>query len=276
MCTYRVVRLWTLPNYRNSPLPYENYQRTDMYRLSESSSIPQYGFKFVSFDTLDTLGYDCTYLVNVVGYLTGIGSKKTLKKDDKFINFVRFEEPKGNIGGIPNEAAFLKIYQGKIIEQLKELDTTGGTVNANATGLHMFLQKFSNVQVVAVSFYPRYRIKLGVIDDSDCTYFVIFDKEAKQILGKSCVEILDPLLLDVDYTDSLLPISKASSIIEGEKVEGAKNLLLEFSNEVAANDESELLENAITPTKRLSSESEDSKVEGDTSTCKKIKIENET
>ncbi|QHO58587.1 uncharacterized protein DS421_3g91910 [Arachis hypogaea] len=81
---------------------------------------------------------------------------------------------------------------------------------------------------------------------------------------------------NVDYTGGLLPISKASSIIEGEKVEDAKNLLLEFSNEVAANDESELLENVITPTKRLSSESEDSKVEGDTSTCKKIKIENET
>ena len=48
------------------------------------------------------------------------------------------------------------------------------------------------------------------------------------------------------------------------------------SNEVAANDESGLLENAIIPTKRLSSESEDSKVEGDTSNCKKIKIENET
>ncbi|RYQ96374.1 hypothetical protein Ahy_B08g092111 [Arachis hypogaea] len=109
-----------------------------------------------------------------------------------------------------------------------------------------------------------YRIKLGVIDDSDCACYVVFDKEAKQVLGKSCVKILDPLLLDVDYTGGLLPISKTSSIIEGEKVE------------VAANDESELLENAITPTKRLSSESEDSKVEGDTSTCKKIKIEKET
>ncbi|RYQ86300.1 hypothetical protein Ahy_B10g105968 [Arachis hypogaea] len=195
------------------------------------------------------------------------------------------------------------------------------------------------------SFLNMYRIKLGVIDDSDCACYVVFDKEAKQVLGKSCVEILDPLLLkgdlsdtltlllnlidkiflfivevqisdnphfspsykvkkmtdnvdlinkfkeahpiqiDVDYTDGLLPISKTSSIIEGEKVEGAKVFVqkifffliccLNF-NEVAANDESELLENAITPTKRLSSESEDSKVEGDTSTCKKIKIEKET
>ncbi|QHO08776.1 uncharacterized protein DS421_14g475610 [Arachis hypogaea] len=81
---------------------------------------------------------------------------------------------------------------------------------------------------------------------------------------------------DVDYTGSLFPTSKTSSIIEGEKVEGVKNLLLEFSNKVADNDESEVLENAITPTKRLSSVSEDSKVQGDTSTCKKIKIENET
>ncbi|QHO19579.1 uncharacterized protein DS421_11g330210 [Arachis hypogaea] len=89
-----------------------------------------------------------------------------------------------------------------------------------------------------------------------------------------------PIQIDVDYTSGLLPTLKASSIIEGEKVEGAKyfvlNLLLEFSDKVADNDESEVLENAITPTKRLSSESEDSKVQGDTSTCKKIKIENET
>ncbi|RYR70466.1 hypothetical protein Ahy_A03g016961 [Arachis hypogaea] len=85
-----------------------------------------------------------------------------------------------------------------------------------------------------------------------------------------------PIQIDVDYTGGLLLISKTFSIIEGEKVEGAKNLLFEFSNEVAASDESELLENAITPTKRLSSESEESKVEGDTSTCKKIKIEKET
>ncbi|XP_057747965.1 uncharacterized protein LOC130967161 [Arachis stenosperma] len=187
-------------------------------------------------------------------------------------SFVRFEESRGNIGGIPNEAAFLKIYQGKTIEQLKEFETNS---------ICIVLATISHIMDTPDWWYGqcecnRYRIKLGVIDDSDCACFVVFDKEAKQVLGKSCVEILDPLLLDVDYTGGLLPISKTSSIIEGEKVEGAKNLLLEFSNEVAANDESELLENAITPTKRLSSESEESKVEGDTSTSKKIKIEKET
>ncbi|RYR75023.1 hypothetical protein Ahy_A02g009733 [Arachis hypogaea] len=183
-----------------------------------------------------------------------------------------------------------------------------------------------------------YSIEMVWLDED-----VIFDKEAKQVLEKSCVEILDPLLLkgnlwdtptlflnlidktflfivevqiydnphfllsykvkkmtdnphfslsiknqfiflffghyslvDVDYIDCLFPISKTSSIIEGEKVEGAKNLLLELSNEVADNDKSEVLKNAITPAKRLFSESEDLKVQGDTSICKKIKIENET
>ncbi|XP_016199471.1 uncharacterized protein LOC107640465 [Arachis ipaensis] len=195
--------------------------------------------------------------------------------------------------------------------------------------------------VMAAIHLALYRIKLGVIDDSDYVSFVVFDKEAKQVLGKSCVEILDPLLLkgdlsdtptlllnlidkiylfivevqisdnphfspsykvkkitdnvdlinklkkthpiqivstvinDVDYIGGLLPISKASSIIEGEEVEGPNILLLVFSNEVADDDESEVLENAITPAKQLSSKLEDSEVEGDTSTCKKIKIENE-
>ncbi|RYR05881.1 hypothetical protein Ahy_B06g085704 [Arachis hypogaea] len=458
----RVIRLWTLPSYGNSPLSYSiemvlldedggkihasvkkafvsrfvnlleegiSYQiryfgvglnkgyfktthheyvvnlnqRTDVHRLLESSSIPRHGFKFVSFDTLNAPGYDCTYLVDVVGYLVGIGNEKTLEKDGKstkytvieleiddgiellssykkivlqnfmygtkmFFNledttviqfknsFVRFEESKGNIGGISNEAAFLKIYQGKTIEQLKEFDTNSicvvlptishimdipdwwyGQCECNKS-TYAFTKTFkcSSCGRLLLSITPRYRIKFGVIDDSDCACFVVFDKEAKQVLGKSCVEILDPLLLkedlsdtpilllnlidktflfiievqisdnphfspsykvkkmidnvdlinkfkeahpiqiDVDYTGGLLPISKTSSIIEGEKVEGAKNLLLEFSNEVAANDESELLENAITPTKRLSSKSEESKVEGDTSTSKKIKIEKET
>ncbi|RYQ98802.1 hypothetical protein Ahy_B07g086609 [Arachis hypogaea] len=222
-------------------------------------------------------------------------------------SFVRFEEPRSNISEIPNEANIVCVILAT---------------------LYKSYYRYSVLVIRPI----KYRIKLGVMDDSNCACFVVFDKEAKQILRKSCVEILDSLLLllnlidktfffivevqisdnshfslsykvkkmtdnldlinkfknahliqivstvisDVDYTGGLLPTSKASSIIEGEKVEGAKNLLLEFSNEVADNDKSEVLKNVITPTKRLSSESKDSKVQGDTSTCKKIKIENET
>ncbi|XP_057758196.1 uncharacterized protein LOC130977709 [Arachis stenosperma] len=182
------------------------------------------------------------------------------------------------------------------------------------TSIYTFTKTFkcSSCGRLPLSITPRYRIKLGVIDDSDCACFkgdlldtptLLLNLIDKTFLFIVEVQISDnphfsssykvkkmtdnvdlinkfkeahPIQIDVDYTGGLLPISKTSSIIEGEKVEGAKNLLLEFSNEVAASDESELLENAITPTKRLSSESEESKVEEDTSTCKKIKIEKET
>ncbi|KAL1309084.1 hypothetical protein AAHE18_17G153700 [Arachis hypogaea] len=146
----RVIRLWTLPSYENSPLPYSiemvwldedggkihvsvkkafmsrfmnlleegiSYQiryfgvglnkgyfktthheyvvnlnqRTDVHRLPESSNIPRYGFKFVSFDTLNAPGYDCTYLVDVVGYLVGIGNEKTLEKDGKSTKYTVIE-----------------------------------------------------------------------------------------------------------------------------------------------------------------------------------------
>ncbi|RYR65687.1 hypothetical protein Ahy_A03g011616 [Arachis hypogaea] len=148
----------------------------------------------------------------------------------------------------------------------------------------------------------------------------IFDKEVKQILRKSYVEILDPLLLkgDLSNTPTLLlnlidktflfivevqisdnphfspsykvkkmtdnmdlinkfkkahPIQIVNIVISDldyqwfasnfkDKIKGEKNFLLEFSNEVADNDKSEVLKNAITPTKRLSSESKDSKVQG--------------
>ncbi|RYR47583.1 hypothetical protein Ahy_A07g033516 [Arachis hypogaea] len=125
-------------------------------------------------------------------------------------NFLDSSLPKGNIGRILNEVAFLKIYQGKTIEQLKELDTNVVCV---------VLATISHIIDTPDWWYGqcecnRYRIKLSVIDDSDCAYFVIFDKEAKQ---------------NVDYTGGLLSTSKASSIIEGEKVEGAKPQPLLFS-----------------------------------------------
>ncbi|MED6211186.1 hypothetical protein PIB30_071288 [Stylosanthes scabra] len=47
-----------------------------------------------------------------------------------------------------------------------------------------------------------YRIKLGVIDEYDSACFMIFDNEAKHVLGKSCAEILDPLLLKGDLWDT--------------------------------------------------------------------------
>ncbi|RYR68226.1 hypothetical protein Ahy_A03g014706 [Arachis hypogaea] len=318
-------------------------RRTDVHRLPESSSIPRYEFNFVSFDTLNAPDYDYTYLVDVVEYFTEIGSKRTLKKDDKSTKYtiIELEIDDGQI----IECAFFDNYVHKLNTFLGSDNKDGAVVVLQFDRVKLYNKKlFYRIPCKAQRCFsilkkqifvrfeePRdwwydqckcnskYRIKLGVIDNSDYACFVKGDlsdiptlllnlinktilfivkvqisdnphfspsykvkkmTDNMDLINKfkkaHSIQIMSTVISDFDYTGSLLPMSKASSFIEGEKIEGAKNLLLEFSNEVADNDESEVLENAITPTKRLSSESEDSKVQGDTSTYKKIKIENET
>ncbi|RYR56628.1 hypothetical protein Ahy_A05g022316 [Arachis hypogaea] len=123
-----------------------------------------------------------------------------------------------------------------------------------------------------------YRIKLGVIDDSDCACYVVFDKETKQVLEESCVEILDPLLLKGDLSDTptfllnlidkiflfivevqISDISYFSPSYKVKKMTNNVDLINKFKEahpiqivsiyKFAANDESELLKSAITPTK---------------------------
>ncbi|RYR07543.1 hypothetical protein Ahy_B05g074919 [Arachis hypogaea] len=70
-----------------------NFKTThhEYMRLPESSSIPRYGFNFVSFDTLNTPGYDYTYLFDIIEYLAGIGNESTLEKDDKSTKYTIIE-----------------------------------------------------------------------------------------------------------------------------------------------------------------------------------------
>ncbi|RYQ79597.1 hypothetical protein Ahy_Scaffold4g107728 [Arachis hypogaea] len=61
-------------------------RRTDVHILSESSSIPRYRFNFMNFDTLNALGFDYTYLIDVIGYVVGIETEKILKKMTILLN----------------------------------------------------------------------------------------------------------------------------------------------------------------------------------------------
>ncbi|XP_015941175.1 uncharacterized protein LOC107466684 [Arachis duranensis] len=69
------------------------------------------------------------------------------------------------------------------------------------------IHKIANINPTIYNLCVRirviwYRIKLGVIDDSDCACYVVFNNETKQVLEESCVEILDPLLLKEDLSDT--------------------------------------------------------------------------
>ncbi|RYR19612.1 hypothetical protein Ahy_B03g064446 [Arachis hypogaea] len=113
----RVIRLWILPSYENSPLPYSiemkkhvsvkmafvsqfvnllkekiSYQtryfgvglNVGNFKITHQD-IPRYEFNFVSFDTLNAPEFDYTFLVDVIRYVDGIESAITLEKDDKKI-----------------------------------------------------------------------------------------------------------------------------------------------------------------------------------------------
>ncbi|XP_039687358.1 uncharacterized protein [Medicago truncatula] len=56
-----------------------------------------------------------------------------------------------------------------------------------AEGMH-FCEK-CNRHVVKV--FPRYSIKVRVVDDSDCATFVLFDRDATMLFNKSCADILE-------------------------------------------------------------------------------------
>ncbi|MED6196937.1 hypothetical protein PIB30_052014 [Stylosanthes scabra] len=63
-----------------------------MRRLRESN-IPQYAFSFEDYDKINAFGFDFTYLIDVIGYLAGVGAERTLDKDGKLVKFkvVEFE-----------------------------------------------------------------------------------------------------------------------------------------------------------------------------------------
>lgn len=56
-----------------------------------------------------------------------------------------------------------------------------------AEGMH-FCEK-CNRHVVKV--FPRYYIKVRVMDDSDCAIFVLFDRDTTMLFNKSCADILE-------------------------------------------------------------------------------------
>jgi len=56
------------------------------------------------------------------------------------------------------------------------------------------LDLFTNIDcssVLVLYLYGRYKVHLRVIEDTDSTTFILFDKEANSLLNKSCAEIFE-------------------------------------------------------------------------------------
>ncbi|QCD93968.1 Replication factor A [Vigna unguiculata] len=55
----------------------------------------------------------------------------------------------------------------------------------------MFFCEKCNKHVI--KFFPRYKVKIRVIDSSDSTTFVLFDRDATVLLNKGCANMLEGL-----------------------------------------------------------------------------------
>ncbi|KAL4321534.1 hypothetical protein AHAS_Ahas14G0120100 [Arachis hypogaea] len=76
---YKITYFGVGRNVDNFKTTYHEYVvnlclRTDVHRLAESSSIPQYEFSFVNFDTLNASRFDYIYLVGKFIILQKINS----------------------------------------------------------------------------------------------------------------------------------------------------------------------------------------------------------
>ncbi|QCE06719.1 hypothetical protein DEO72_LG9g1733 [Vigna unguiculata] len=92
----------------------------------------------------------------------------------------------------------------------------------------MFFCEKCNKHVIKVT--PRYKLKLSVIDATDSTTFVVFDRDASAMLKKSCYDILD--LQDKDLYSANEEESKVNDLtnqISSDSI--AEDLLIKFTEE---------------------------------------------
>ncbi|XP_015939712.2 uncharacterized protein LOC107465236 [Arachis duranensis] len=190
-------------------------------------------FNFVNFDTLNAPGYDYTYLVDVIRYLAGIGSERTLEKDDKFTKYTIIELEINN-GKIMECALFdnyahelndflgsgnkdgavvvlefvrLKLYNGKIVLQnfmygtkmffnLEEANK-GDLSDTPTLLLNLIDKTFLFIIEVQISdnpdFSPSYKVKMT--DNVD-----LINKFEKA----HPIQFVSTVISDVDYTGGLL------------------------------------------------------------------------
>ncbi|XP_027905731.1 uncharacterized protein LOC114165274 [Vigna unguiculata] len=216
-------------SYRTTNHAYKiNFQFGTKVNLVESTLVPNISTAYTPFSTIQAPGFDTDYLVNVIGMLTGVGTERELEKGGKKtkMNVILIqsdgmldstESPSqpltqlGQSSKISLEEDFIKLHPRCSIEGLKDFEQES-TFVVKATITHvldhddwwytacicnkavypdskMFFCEKCNKHVIKVT--PRFKLRLRVIDATDSTTFVVFDRDASAMLKKSCSDILD-------------------------------------------------------------------------------------
>ncbi|XP_027913359.1 uncharacterized protein LOC114173274 [Vigna unguiculata] len=92
----------------------------------------------------------------------------------------------------------------------------------------MFFCEKCNKHVIKV--FPRYRIKVRVIDSSDSTTFVLFDRDATTLFKKTCADMLESHDKDV-YAGNGEFSREKQRVVNESTVDIAEDLLVRFTKE---------------------------------------------
>ncbi|XP_068486510.1 uncharacterized protein [Phaseolus vulgaris] len=149
----RVVRLWFVSDFKKTKFPFsmEMGDRIHVY----------YNLMFV----LRALGFDIDYLVDVIGILTGVGTEKELNRSgsETKLNVISIE-----VDGYRMECTLF----GNYIDELNAFMSSGELQNV----------------VISVQFA---KLKMGVIDETDSTTFILFDRDPSTLINKSYAELFE-------------------------------------------------------------------------------------
>ncbi|XP_027927586.1 uncharacterized protein LOC114184476 [Vigna unguiculata] len=186
-------------SYRTTNHAYKiNFQFGTKVNLVESTLVPNISTAYTPFSTIKAPGFDIDYLVNVIGKFTSVGTERELEKSGKKtkMNVILIEsdgmwdsteslsQPLTQLGQsskVSLEEDFIKLHPRCSIEGLKDFKQES-TFVVKATIKHVldhddwwYTACICNKAVYSDS--KMFKLTLRVIDATDSTTFVVFDRD---------------------------------------------------------------------------------------------------
>ncbi|XP_068504616.1 uncharacterized protein [Phaseolus vulgaris] len=162
-----VIRLWFVSDFRKTKFPFSmemviQDKDGDKIHVSDLIEQPVISTKLISNLELSTPQY-------VIGILTGVDTERELNiiGSSTKLNVISIE-----VDGFLMECTLF----GNYFDELNAFLSCGELQNV----------------VISVHFAKtRYKLKVRVIDDTDSTTFVLFDRDATTLINKSCAELFE-------------------------------------------------------------------------------------
>ncbi|XP_027905872.1 uncharacterized protein LOC114165449 [Vigna unguiculata] len=223
-------------SYRTTNHAYKiNFQFETKVNMVESTLVSKTRTSYTPFSTIIAASFDTDYLVNVIGMFTGVGTERELEKAGKKtkINVIYIEaDGMWDSTESPSQPLTQLCASSKV--SLKD-DFIKLHPRSSIEGLKDFKQESTFVVKATIKHVLDhddwwYKLKLRVIDATDSTTFVVFDRDAGAMLKKSCSDILDLQYKDLySANEEESKVNERTNQISSDSI--VEDLLIKFTEE---------------------------------------------